>query len=175
MNVKKIAFAALLAIGATSAMAADVRLTINGALTDTTCRVGGQNGEFTDTITLPTLSKTALAAAGSTAGRQPINLAISGCEAAVTKATIYFEGGGSNVTSSGGLTNIAQGDTAATNVEIQLLDANAEVLDVNNSKPEYTVADGDASVRLYAQYHSVPGGATAGAVSSIVALSFSYN
>lgn len=175
MTLQKIAFAALMVLGVTtSAMAADVNLTINGELTATTCKLENTTGTLEKTVALPILTTNALASAGATAGRTPIDIAISGCAAATAKAILLFEGGGSNITATGGLANTATA-TPATNVEIQLLDAQASVLNVNTAKPEYNLTSGAGNIRMFAQYFSPQGGATAGAVNSKVAFSIQYN
>lgn len=174
MNVKKIALLGVLAAGVTtSALAADVRITINGQLDATTCKVDNATGELAKTVTLPTLTSNTLSAAGATGGRRPIDLAVSGCDAATTKALVHFEGGGANITPAGGLANTATAG-AATNVEIQLLDAQAAPLNVNTANPEYTLTSGAGNIRMYAQYHSPNGNAGPGIVTSTVALSFEY-
>lgn len=77
--MKKLALiAALSVVGIANAQAADGTITINGLVTDKTCNIATPAGkDFT--VTLPTVSKQTLAAAGNVAGRTPFQIKLDLC------------------------------------------------------------------------------------------------
>lgn len=175
MKLKIAALASAIAATAFTgtAMAYDVRIDINGQLTSSTCQIDTANSPLNKTINLPTLSTNSLNAAGSHAGRTPLTLSISNCEAETT-ATVNFEASSVNVTPAGTLKNLATTDAAA-NVELQLLDGSAQVLNLNTDTPSYNIDGGKGSMTLYAQYYSPNGNVQSGAVSSYIEMSMNYN
>lgn len=175
MKLKIAALASAIAATAFTgtAMAYDVRIDINGQLTSSTCKIDAGTGQQTKTVNLPTLSTNSLSTAGSYAGRTPLTLSISNCEAE-TKATVKFEASNVNVTPAGTLRNLEKAD-AATNVEVQLLNDSATVLNLNTDSPVYNIKDGQGSMTFYAQYYSPNGKATSGKVSSYIEMSMNYN
>ena len=82
--------AALSVVGIANAQAADGTITINGLVTDKTCDIVTPAGkDFT--VTLPTVSKQTLAAAGNVAGRTPFQIKLANCSEG--KVATYFEPG----------------------------------------------------------------------------------
>jgi major type 1 subunit fimbrin (pilin) len=150
--------------------------TFNGELTSTTCTVTG-NGQSNDfTVTLPTISISALSAAGSTAGSTGFNIALTGCPAGASKVHTFWNLG-TNTLSDGNLLN---GGTAS-NVEVQLVDYNngQNVIDVSKSDGSQNsqsvgISGGAAKLLYAAQYISPKGGAGAGSVTTNVTYSMVY-
>lgn len=156
-----------------AANAVDGTITINGAVTGSTCTVA-VNGTAANTVTLPTVSTSALNASGTTAGQTPFSIALSGCSAGITKAATYFEAG-PNVTAAGRLKNTG----TASNVDVQLVYSDNSAVAVGQPAPtsgagSVAVAGGAATMNYYARYYAT-GVATAGNVSSTVQFSMIYN
>jgi major type 1 subunit fimbrin (pilin) len=158
------------------AQAVDGTITFNGAVTDLTCTVT-VNGTSGSTVTLPTVSQSALAGAGAVAGQTPFNIALSGCSTSMTKAATYFEAG-PDVTADGRLVNTA-GVAKADNVEVELAYSDDSQVVVGQAAPTSgpgvaTVSAGAATLNYYARYYATDV-AGSGAVSSTVQFSMIYN
>ena len=124
----------LMALLSTAAQAADGTITFTGSVTDTTCSINGTaSGTAADVaVILPTVQAGSLPAAGATAGTSSlgdVRLTLSGCSGAATKAIARFENGPTVDQSSGYLTNQASA-TPAQNVQVRLLNANAQPINV---------------------------------------------
>jgi major type 1 subunit fimbrin (pilin) len=172
---KRLLSAALIAgLGiAGSANAVDGTITINGAVTGSTCTVA-VNGTSANTVTMPTVSTSALNASGATAGQTPFSIALSSCSAGITKAATYFEAG-PNVTAAGRLKNTG----GAGNVDVQLVYSDNTAVAVGQPAPtsgagSVAVASGAATLNYYARYYATAA-ATAGSVTSTVQFSMIYN
>lgn len=158
---------------APAAHAADGTINITGTINSSTCKINGANSPATVAVTLPTVSTTALNAAGSVAGRTAFNLALTGC-GALTKATTFFEPG-PTVLSDGNLKN-ASG--TATGVEVQLLNNDFSAIALNGgasaqNSQSVTLASGAGTLNYYAQYFATTA-AGAGSVSTSVQFSMIY-
>lgn len=168
--MKKIILAAsALALGSVAAHAADGTITINGMVTDQTCAINGGTGDIA--VTLPTVGTSTLAAAGQTAGRTPFTISLTDCSDG--DVATYFEPG-ANTNADGYLNNT--GD--ATNVQVQLLGDNNEVIKVlagavQNNSQVVTVDSGSANLNYYAQYYATSP-ATAGTVETAVQYTIVY-
>lgn len=171
-SMKKILLASsLIVLGMSSAFAADGTITINGLVTDNTCVVTTPEGGDL-TVTLPTVSQTSLATAGTTAGRTPFTLGLSNCKAGDVVGT-YFEPG-ATVDFATGLLNNA-GD--AKNVKVQLVGDNNSPIRVlagpQTNSQFVTVADTSANLNYYAEYYAT-GAAEAGTVNTSVQYTIIY-
>src|SRR5690606_34859176 len=99
----------LLTAAPLAASAADGTFTFNGKVTDKTCTISTPaRNDFT--LTLPTVSRSTLAAAGSVAGRTPFTINLTQCSAG--DVATYFEPGATVDFNSGRLLNQAQADAA---------------------------------------------------------------
>jgi major type 1 subunit fimbrin (pilin) len=165
------AFAAL----PTASFAADGTITFNGNITSQTCKISGNGGGSSFTVTLPTVSVSALATAKQTAGTTPFNIALTDCTPASGTATVYFEPGATVDTATGQLLN-ATG--SATNVEVGLLNADysqiklGQALASQNSQSA-SLSTGSATLNYYAQYVAT-GAAGAGSVNTTSLYSIVY-
>lgn len=176
--MKKIALIIALAAAATTSLhAADGTITINGLVTDKTCDIVTPAGkDFT--VSLPTVSKSTLSAAGNVAGRTPFQINLANCSAG--KVATYFEPGVNVDFNTGRLLNA---DTAgAKNINVQLLGSNNLFIPVvakgasgaQDNSQWITVADGaGADLNYYAEYYAT-GAATAGQVKTSVQYSIIY-
>lgn len=157
--------------------ASDGTITFDGAITSQTCTVngGGQGNNFT--VTLPTLSTSALSSDGATAGATPFAITLTNCTPSTGNVSTYFESGSTVDVGSGQLTN-AQG--TATNVEVRLLNSDqSQVLlgqpaASQNSLP-VALSAGAATLNYYAEYAAKGAAAGAGSVNTQVTYSMSYN
>lgn len=169
------ATAGLLAV-ASSAQAADGTITITGEITAQTCNISGDGGGKDFTVTLPTVSTSALATPGSTAGRKPFRINLTNCTPNSGKASVYFEPGTTVNAETGQLFN-ATGD--AKNVEVGLLNKDASKIQLGKAQggqnsQSVAIAGGSAELNYYAQYVATGGAASAGKVGTSVMYSVSY-
>ncbi|HBE9177233.1 TPA: type 1 fimbrial protein [Serratia fonticola] len=170
----KTALATLILAGlASNAFAYDAQINITGELTESTCLINGASSPAVKNVTLPTLSKSALTGAGSWAGRVPVTFELSGCDVGTTGATATFENG-PNISAEGNMKNLAS-TNAATNVEVQLLDAAGTALNLASDTVTTSIVGEEGTLKFFAQYYSKDGGASAGQVVSHVELSMNYN
>lgn len=172
--MKKIILAAsALALGSVAAHAADGTVTINGMVTDQTCKVSANSKDIT--VTLPTVGVGSLATAGTTAGRTPFTINLENCKAGQVSA--FFETGGNVDAASGRLNNTG----GAQNVQVQLLSDSSVVIPVLANATQAPVTtkatvanDGDsAALNYYAEYYAT-GAATAGNVATSVQYTINY-
>ncbi|NIE64485.1 fimbrial protein [Burkholderia sp. Ax-1719] len=178
-----LAGAAIAALSAMSAYAADGTITINGTVTDTTCSINGAaSGTPADlAVTLPAVPTGSLATAGAIAGTSnpgDIQFNISGCSGTATKAVAHFENSPTVDQASGYLLNQASASPAQ-NVEVRLLNASMQPINVvtgaNNTLAANgaTITSGNAALQYFAQYYAT-GKAQAGNVNSSVQYTMQY-
>lgn len=172
--MKKIILAAsALALGSVAAHAADGTVTINGKVTDQTCKVSANSKDIT--VTLPTVGVGSLATAGTTAGRTPFTINLENCKAGDVSA--FFETGGNVDAASGRLNNTGN----ASNVQVQLLSDSSVVIPVLANAAQAPVTtkatvakDADsAALNYYAEYYAT-GAAKAGDVATSVQYTINY-
>nr|WP_241391609.1 fimbrial protein [Yersinia frederiksenii]ULG19946.1 fimbrial protein [Yersinia frederiksenii] len=167
------------AIFSLSAQAADGTITFNGKVTDQTCTISTLGGkDFT--VTLPTVSSSALGAVNATAGRTPFAINLSKCSKG--QVATYFEPGTTVDLKTGRLNNQTK-TNAATNVQIQLLGSNSQFLPIQaetnngaqtNSQWVTVANEGDsAELNYYAEYFATTA-AGAGDVTSHVQYTIIY-
>lgn len=171
-----IASTTLLAI--TAAHATDGTITINGEVTDKTCDIVTPAGkDFT--VTLPTVSKQTLAAAGEVAGRTPFTINLANCSEG--NVATYFEPGATVDFNTGRLVNQTAG--GADNVQIQLLGSNNQFIPLrtvgtngaqDNSQWVEVSDTGSADLNYYAEYYAT-GASTPGLVNTSVQYTIIYD
>ncbi|BCF91966.1 MULTISPECIES: fimbrial protein [Paraburkholderia] len=182
-RVLSIAAIGLMAFLSTAAQAADGTITITGSVSDTTCSINGKaSGSPADlAVTLPTVQAGSLTTAGATAGMSnlgDIRFSLSGCSGAATKAIARFENGPTVDQSSGNLTNQASASPAL-NVQVRLLNANTQPINVltgdnnNFATNGATITGGSATLNYFAQYYAT-GKAQPGNVSTSVQYTMQY-
>jgi major type 1 subunit fimbrin (pilin) len=177
--IPALALGGLLGLSSIGAYAADGTITITGTVSDTTCSINGgtAGADASKTIILPTVTASSLGALGQTAGTsQPSDLrfTLSGCSSG-TKAIASFENGPQVDQSSGNLINSG----TATNVEVQLLNAQMAPINITTNSNNQLATDGaaitggTADLKYYARYYAT-GQATAGTVTTSVQFSMQY-
>jgi len=198
MFMKKTLFSAALALAfglvAVQASAADGTITFNGEITDTTCTItggGAATGTGNVTVTLPTVSTSALPAAGKTAGETSFSLVLgggTGCTNGKTAALWVETASTLDLdASTGALKNHVVGGAA--NVQVQMVNpanGNPILLNINNAvtngatviagsnQPAATIAGNTATLKYVGRYLAT-GVAGAGAVQSVMTYSMQYN
>lgn len=187
-----IAAGAALSLGmATTALAADGTITFSGAVTNTTCTIGGSDSG-NQTVLLPTVSTTSLQSAGQTAGTTAFQITLSNCSAgsdgggATPEVTTYFESGPTVDPDTGTLRNAADG--GAGQVNVQILGSNSNPIVVgsqvsaagNQQNSQRVTLNGDPSAGTgsatlnYAARYYATGQATAGQVNTTVQYTLAY-
>ncbi|MDQ8051195.1 fimbrial protein [Luteibacter sp.] len=188
------ALIAALGLVATQASATDGTITFNGQVTDATCTItggGAATGTGNLTVTLPTVSTTALPSTGTVAGSTPFTLNLGGgtnCTNGKT-AALWVETTATPAldTATGALKNQASGGS---NVQVQMLNGNDNQpinLGINaavvngqslisaNHQPAATIAGNTATLKYVAQYYAANAAATPGAVTTYLTYSMQYN
>jgi len=186
---------ALTALTPQTTRAADGTITYNGAVTDTTCTVtggGAASGAGNVTVQLPSVSANILSTAGLTAGKTPFSLILGGgaqCANGKT-ASLWVETATTTAldNATGALRNQTVG--GADNVQVQLVNpANSQTIDLGvnaivdpgssvvaaSNQPAATIAGNTATLNYEAQYLTVGGAATPGAVATVLTYSMQYN
>ncbi|HBE9082937.1 fimbrial protein [Serratia fonticola] len=176
-NTKTTLLAAVIGMTfAGSALAADGTITINGTITDTTCDISVNNQSKDATVTLPTVSTSALASPGATAGTTTFAIVLNNCAGAtLNTASTFFEAGDYVEQSSGRLNNSASG--TATGVQVELLNANQSKImagsDFNQGDIATDISSGSGVMNYFARYYA-KGAVTPGTVNTQVDYTIIY-
>lgn len=182
--MRMVTIGTVILMSSVAAHAADGQVSFNGEVIENSCQVVQKN----KVVTLPTVQRSALDAAGATAGVVPFTIDLTGCTAG-SNVSVYFEKD-SVVSSDGRLLNnvdTSGGDTAAGNVEVELMNNNFGFINlatqpaintdgtVSGSAVPVSTADssGDASLPFYARYYAT-GASTAGKVNTYVNFTVVY-
>ncbi|UVL43187.1 type 1 fimbrial protein [Pseudomonas sp. B21-040] len=115
--------AGLTVVFALPAQASDGTINFVGAIKDVTCTVQAAGTSGISTVTLPTITKSALTTVGATAGDTNFNIELTNCsgtDVSGSGVAVHFEPG-VNVNANGRLTN----NGAATGVDLALYETNA--------------------------------------------------
>ncbi|ABE37014.1 fimbrial family protein [Paraburkholderia xenovorans LB400] len=158
------------------AQASDGTITIDGEIVDVTCTVSVNGGGSANIVTLPTVSKSQLPAAGATAGATDLTIGLSACPASYASARPFFEGG-ANVAPNFNLVN--QASSPAANVQIQLTYEDGTQLQVGNAASQQAAAatpinGGTATLHYSTQYYAAGAAAGAGDVQGTVTFAMNY-
>lgn len=163
-------------LSATGAFAADGTITIQGQVTDSSCLIAVDGGTGDSTLTLPAVSKSALAVPGDTAGAKSFTMHLSGCPATGSVRAAFSP---LNVDpATGYLQNTATVSPAA-NVQVQVLDGTVTPIDLrDNTGNDYVpfVDQGGSGVAdlNYAARYVATGVATAGQVDTQLVYTLDY-
>jgi major type 1 subunit fimbrin (pilin) len=174
------ALGAVLAVAgfAPTAQAADGTINITGSVVAQTCKVEGSSfgTQATKTVPLAPVLATDLASVGSTAKKTPFSLSVTSCSPSLTSVQAYFSG--ANINASTGNLNVT-GAGAATNVQIQLLNASDAVMPLNGAtasaqNSQVVALSGGAATLNYAAQYVATGAATAGSANTSVQFTLNY-
>lgn len=161
-----------------SALASDGEINISGVVTDSSCNIainGTSSG--TTNLVLPTVSVTALASEGATAGATNFTLTLTDCpESGSVRA--FFEP--TNVDQSTGyLLNNASALSAASSVEVQITNSTGQPIDLRNNNDTNNSAidfvDNKATLLYNAQYIAIGDTVNAGDVETQLVYTLQYN
>ena len=164
------------------ASATDGSVSINGSLSAQTCKINGGSSPANFAVQLPTVSVSSLKTSGSVAGRTPFSITLTSCSTAGLVLSAFFEPG-PTVMADGNLKNTG----VAKNVEVQLLNASANVMNLsaaagsqvsttglfNTSSTAGTGALTGAPLQYYAQYVAT-GAVGGGTVATSVQYTINY-
>lgn len=175
---KLLTIASALALGsiATQAFASDGTINFTGTISNVTCTLAAAGGGTTGTVTLPTVTQSALKAAGDTAGATQFSIKLSGCTGtpAPTQAAAWFETG-PEVNAAGRLvTTIA--DTATDTLSIAIYNTTSPTPivigqgdgSIGSSGSKFPITSGNATLNYQARYYAEKTGIPAGAVKAKV-------
>jgi major type 1 subunit fimbrin (pilin) len=159
-----------------SALAADGTITINGTITDTTCDISVNNQSKDATVTLPTVSTSALASVGATAGTSTFAIELKNCSGAtLNTASTFFEAGDYVDQISGRLNNSGSG--TASGVQIEVLNARQSKImlgsDFNQGDVATDITSGNGVMNYFARYYA-SGAVTPGTVNTQVDYTIIY-
>ena len=157
-----------------SAQAATGTINFTGKVLADTCVISVA-GNSSSTVALPTVMKSAFTGVASTAGATSFSVALTGCDANATTATMAFTAGANVDTTSGNLKNAT---TGGSDVQIQLLNSSSAIINTSTSAnaPVITIdpATGNGTTSLTAQYVATAANTKAGLVTSSVGFTLTY-
>lgn len=157
-------------------------LVANGEVRASTCSI--ENKSLNKVVNLQPVASNELRYTNSVAGLTAFELAVTGCshyymdeDGEKTHVGITFKAS-DNISQNGNLENTIQGNNAARNVEVQLLDADSQVINLNDrdnvQKAQLTVNTDSHIFQYYAQYVTAGGPAYAGKFSSSIPFEVVY-
>lgn len=181
MKLVMISAAVTTALMASSAIAADGTIFFEGALSGNTCDITVDGNPLPATVTLPTVTASALLGIGATAGDTLFKIVLTNCVgvSGTSTAAAFFENGSTVDYDTFNLKNTASGGDEATNVQLQLLDAtnqspiNVGFYNQKANSARHSIASAEAELPYAVRYYSL-GSATAGLVESQVNFSIDY-
>lgn len=183
MKLKNVFLSAAIvaALGSTAVQAAsNGTVNFTGEVIDKTCDITIDGNVSPATVVLEAVDKSQLSASGATAKRTGFNIGLSNCTgtASVTKAAAFFENGATVDPVNYRLLNTLSGATAATNVQLQLIDAPTGLpIQVGNPSQSgsttYDLSSGSATLPYAVEYYAT-GAATPGLVASAVNFTINY-
>ncbi|RWR02352.1 fimbrial protein [[Pantoea] beijingensis] len=177
--MKKVLLSTLvvMAMGSTSAMAANGTITINGKLTSATCTVKIDDSATGDAVvTLPTIPTSMLVEKGDTAGATNFTMKLTNCTPTSGKVRAFFEAG-ADVDASTGRLNNALKTKDAKNVQVELRNEADDVVQAGNTNQRKNKAtdlsSGAATLSYSARYYAT-GATEPGDLQSAVTYSIDY-
>ena len=184
MNKKLLSTALIATIAATGfatvAQASDGTINITGKVVGQTCKVEGSafGTPASKNVPLALVLAPVLSTAGNTANKTAFNLNITACDTALSTVQTQFSG--ANIDATTGNLKLTGGSAAATNVQIQLLNASSAVMPLNGASATaqnsqvVNLTGGAATMSYYAQYIAVGGAAGAGTANTSVEFTMNY-
>jgi major type 1 subunit fimbrin (pilin) len=156
----------------------DGTITITGTVIAQTCLVDGKAAGTSDakTVTLADVLTSDFSAVGNVAAPTAFNIAITGCNAALSTVQAFFTGANIDTTT-GNLKNTA---ASGSNVEVQLLNASNVAMPLNGANATaqnsqtVTLTSGAATLNYSAQYIATAAATSAGGVNTAVNFTLIY-
>lgn len=181
---KLLTIASALALGgfATQAFAYDGTINFTGTISNVTCTLAVSGTTTPGTITLPTVTQSALKAVGDTAGTTQFSIKLSACTGtpAPTQAAAWFETG-AEVNAAGRLLTTV-GGTPTDTLSIGLYNMGNPTPIVigqgdgsfGSSGRQFPITSGSATLNYQAKYYAEKTGVPAGAVQAKVNYTIQY-
>ncbi len=167
----------VVAVAPIAAQAADGTITFNGNITGQTCTINGNTPNFT--VTMPTVSTSALSSAGQQAGivTDSIKINLTNCNPASGGARAFFESGPTVDAATRRLTN-ATGAGFATNVQVGVINSDGTDVAVGAAagaqNTQFVPVTSGAATLVYGSKYVATAAATAGRVNTSVQYSIEY-
>ncbi len=161
-------------MGLPPAHAVDGTITINGEITDQTCKINSADPPYNLIVNLPKIGTKAIKSINDTAGATPFQIKLTDCPSALnnSKVKAYFEPGATTDYGTGNLVaySVAAAKTVAVasipdrtgatvfnNVQIQLANPNGSTIKMgadtaSQAAQDVTVANQAATLRYLARY-----------------------
>jgi major type 1 subunit fimbrin (pilin) len=164
------------------AYAADGTINFAGNVSNVTCTIAAAGGNTSGTVTLPTVTQSALKAVGDTAGTTQFSIKLSSCVGtpAPTKAAAWFETG-SEVNAAGRvITTIGGTPTDALTIALYNMGSATPIVigqgdgSLGSSGASFDITSGGATLNYQAKYYAEKVGVTAGAVIGKVNYTIQY-
>jgi major type 1 subunit fimbrin (pilin) len=155
-----------------TSIAADGTINFTGTITDNACTV--DTGSANQTVNLGTVSSTTFTGAGVTAAPTRFNINLTNCPAAVTTASVRFDGATSAANNQ--ILALSSGQTA-TNVGVALYEQDSSTLIPIASKTadRPITATGPNVLTYIAKYYATATPVTAGTANSSATFTIGYN
>jgi len=173
-NIIAAAIVATAALSMSNAFASAGTVNFNGEILDAACTV--DVGSQSQTVDLGHYNRSEFTTAGDVTSATKFNVVLSACPAAVTSASVRFDGTPDAVDSTL-LAVDSSVEGAATGVAINLMTADKSQLPLHGTNNySYTLTDAaDNTLDFYAQYKSTADAVTAGPANSVANFSVVYN
>lgn len=165
-----------------NAFASDGTVNFTGTVSSVTCTIVAAGGNNVGTVTLPTVTQSALKVAGDTAGTTQFNIQLSNCAGnpTPTKAAAWFETG-SEVNSAGRVVATV-GGAATDTVSIALYNIGSATPiaigqgdgSLGSSGKDFDITGTGTTLKYQAKYYAEKAGVPAGAVVGKVNYTIQY-
>ncbi|AOY02229.1 fimbrial protein [Jeongeupia sp. USM3] len=147
--------AAAFGISSSLVQASDGTITVSGSVNAGTCVIGGAGAD--QTVALPSIGTTALAAVADTAGATPFSIALTGC-GILKSVHAHFEPS-DKTNDQGRLKPKFKLLSGASGIELEILNGDGSLIKLNeasdaqNSKSVISGVDGSATMKYIARYY----------------------
>ncbi|MBD9646302.1 type 1 fimbrial protein [Pantoea sp. PNT02] len=169
-----VAAALLSAFSFNAANAVDGTITFTGRIIATTCDInGGPGGSVDIPVAMGTYGADQFGASGSTVGSVPFQIALTNCDAALTSASVLFEG--TQDAANPQLLALTTGGTTADNVGIGIYESNGSTqIPLNTSSASQTLNGNAATLNFIAKYVSTDATVTEGDANAVANFTIQY-
>lgn len=163
----------LTAASASSAFAADGTVNFTGQILDQACTVSVGTNNTLD-VNLGKVAKTAFPNVGDKAAATKFTIKLTSCPAALTSATVKFDGITDSTNNS--YLAITSGSGVATGVAIALYDATQSLVPMLTASSVYQLSStSDNNLDFFARYISTKSAVTAGPANAVSTFTIVYN
>lgn len=169
--MKKFAIVATLVtatLSTASIFAADGQINFTGNIIDNACTPTNNM-----TVNMGSVASTAFNGTGSTSSPTKITISLTNCPAAVTSASVKFDGVADSNDSN--LLQLTKGTGVATGVGIQLSDKDGVLIPLFTSSSAYPLVAGANNLDFVARYQATAATVTAGPANSTSSFTINYN